>query len=320
MSLMLSMRIHKIWMYSFGLISILLVVTNCTVRDTSNLDKKAYTDDDPAFREKYTVKFGEEEKPIRYGYHYIVSTIPEGYRVRVFQPDKKILTEIKTYSTPDLTLLNGSFQSYWDDGSIRAQGNYQDGQKHGMWLESEPGRGKSALGLYEGESKEGEWTQLDTNGLIESIYTWKNGKLDGKFLLLDSTGQKINEGLYRSDSLVTELVKQTTIIKPSLQSCADKFSGDLNACTAASFDSTIYANLKYPSSARERKIEGTAIVQWDVLADGTASHLRVPQGLCDEIQSECIRVFQNIGKWKPAYQDGQPIKFTMSSPITFQLK
>jgi TonB family protein len=297
-----------------------MFMMNCTVPEGSTPDKKAYTDDDPSYRKKFTVDFEEGEKPIRYGYHYIVSTVPEGYRVRVFQPDKKVLTEMKTYSTPNLTLLHGSFQSNWDDGSIRAQGIYQYGRKHGMWVESEPGRGKSSSGLYDSELKDGEWTQLDTNGLIESIYTWKDGKLHGKFFLFDSTGQKINEGIYRSDTLVGELYKQPIVTKPYLRNCADNTIGDVNECTTNSLASTIYTNLKYPSQAREKKIEGTAIVQWDILPDGSVSNIRVPQGLSNEIEKECIRVFKLTGKWVPAYQDGKPVKFTMSVPISFRLQ
>ena len=320
MSLIPSLRNLRFWVNGVGCISALLFMISCSTPEASTADKKAYTEDDPSYRKKYMVEFEKGENPIRYGYHYIVSTIPEGYKVRVFQPDKKVLTEIKTYSTSNLTLLHGPFQSYWDDGSIRSQGIYQYGRKHGMWVESEPGRGKSSSGHYASELKDGEWTQLDTNGLIESIYTWKDGKLNGKFFLFDSTGQKKNEGIYQADTLVGELSKHPVIIKPYLRSCVDKLPGDVNECTASALASIVYTNLKYPKEAREHKIEGTAIVQWDVLADGTVSNIRVPQSLSNEIEKECIRVFKLTGRWVPASENGRPVKYTMSGPITFRLE
>jgi len=320
MRLFPSLGILKLWMYGLACTSGLMFMMACSTPEASTADKKSYADDDSAYRKKFAATFDEGESPIRYGYHYIVSTIPEGYRVRVYQPDKKVLTEIKTYSTPNLTMLHGPFQSFWDDGSIRSQGIYQYGRKVGMWVESEPGRGKSSSGVYAVELKDGQWTQLDTNGLIESIYTWKDGKLNGKFFLYDSTGQKVNEGIYQADTLVGELNKQPIITKPYLRSCADQLSGDVNACTASSLASSVYTNLKYPAVAREHKIEGTAIVQWDVLADGTVDNVRAPQGLCDEIEKECIRVFKLTGRWVPAYKDGKPVKFTMSGPISFRLQ
>ncbi len=282
-------------------------------------DKKAYTEDDPAYKKKFAAEFDPGEKPIRYGYYYIVSTVPEGYRVRVFHPEKKVLTEVKSYSTDNLTLLHGPYESYWDDGSIRAQGIYQFGRKHGNWVESQPGRGKSTSGLYDTERKEGEWTQLDTNGLIESIYTYHDNKLHGKFYLYDSAGKKINEGIYQNDTIVGELYKEPFITKPYLKGCQSVAGVNLDDCTAASLANTFKNNLKYPSVAKEKRIEGTAVVQWDVMPDGSVDHIRVPAALSDQIEKECRRVFKLVGKWVPAYKNGQPVKYTMSVPVQFYL-
>ena len=296
-----------------------LGLISCSTPESSMADKKAYTVNDPAYKNKFSVKFDSNEHPIRYGYHYIVSTIPEGYRVRVFHPDKKVLTEVKTYSTENLTLLHGPYQSYWDDGSIREQGIYQFGRKHGMWVDSQPGRGKSSSGFYDTERKEGEWTQLDTNGLIESLYTWHDNHLHGKFYLYDSTGKKINEGIYQNDTIVGELYKEPRITKPYLKGCQSEMGISLDDCTAASLATTFKNNLKYPSIAKEKRIEGIAVIQWEVLPDGTVDHVRVPQALSDQIEKECRRVFKLTGKWVPASKDGQPIKYTMSLPIQFYL-
>jgi antitoxin component YwqK of YwqJK toxin-antitoxin module len=55
------------------------------------------------------------------------------------------------------------------------------------WLECEPGKGKSSSGPYQNDMKEGMWTQLDTNGLVESVYTWHEGKKHGKYFEYDTT-------------------------------------------------------------------------------------------------------------------------------------
>jgi len=314
-----NLNLRTIFFSLLGCLSVVMLMTSCTVPEKVMADKQAYAEDDAAYRNKYTVHFDEGEKPIRYGYHYIVSTVPEGYRVRVFQPDMKVLTEEKTFSTPNLTLEHGPYKSFWDDGSIRSQGLYQYGRKHGLWVESEPGKGKSSCGMYVDEQKEGEWIQLDTNGLIESLYNWKDNKLHGKFYLYDSTGEKLNEGIYSNDTLQGELHNQPVITRPYLKSCKDIVNGDVNTCSEASLSSIIYTNLKYPSKARDKKIEGEAMIQWDILPDGTVSNIRVPQSLCDEIEKECIRVFKLTGRWVPAFKDGKPIKYTMSLPVKFIL-
>ncbi len=130
-----------------ALAGILALVTSCGTTTGGALgDKVNYASNDQEYRNKFSYTPEEGEKVLRYWYHYIVSKVDEGYKVRIFHPDKKVLTEERTYSTPALTLLHGPYKRYWDDGSIRDQGFYQFGRRHGGWLECEPGKGKSSSG------------------------------------------------------------------------------------------------------------------------------------------------------------------------------
>src|SRR4026208_211088 len=95
------------------------IFSSCTPSKSSLADKSNYTEDNDQYRKRYEIKFNDDEKPLRYGYYYIVSKVPEGFRVRVFHPEKKTLVEEKIYSTPALTLPHGFYESWWDDGSIR---------------------------------------------------------------------------------------------------------------------------------------------------------------------------------------------------------
>jgi TonB family protein len=303
-----------IWLLAMG--SILLA---CGVSEASLADKKRFEEEDGSYRNKFEFTPDSAEKVIRYGPYYIVSTMPDGYRVRVYHPEKRVLTEDCRYSTPALTLPHGECKRFWDDGSIREQGFYQYGRKHGIWLEAEPAKGKSYSGQYFNQRKEGEWTQLDTNGLIEAIFTWHDDQRHGKFYLFDSTGQKVNEGIYRADTLISELFKRPVFEKPYLKNCGESVFGNAYACTDYTLTQHVYANLRYPPSAKAMKMEGTALVQWDVLANGNVANLRVPQGLSNDIEAECLRVFRNMPAWMPARKDGRPVKYTMSIPINFKL-
>ncbi len=304
-------------------IIVLLALTglffSCTTTQASLADKKNYTEDKVEYKRKFEFKVDSGEKVIRYGYHYVVSTLPGIFKVRVFHPDVKILTEEKLYSTAALTLLHGEYKSWWDDGSIREQGFYQYGRKHGIWLEKEPGQGKSLSGDYFNQRKEGLWTQLDTNGMVESVHTWKDGKLHGKFFLYDAAGQKVNEGLYRNDTLIAELFKQPKIIKPFLKSCDNDLVSDVHACTDLVLPRYVYSELKYPPKAKQNKIEGSVIAQWDVAPDGSVRNIRVPQSLSNEIKEEVLEVLKKMPPWTPARKDGVPVKWTVTLPINFSL-
>ena len=306
--------------YYISLLFLLItgMITSCTTPEASLADKKNYTEDDDQYKRKFNITFEEDEKPLRYGYHYVVSSVPHGFKVRVFHPDKKVLIEEKMYSTSALTLLHGPYKSFWDDGYIRAQGHYLFGRKHGTWLECEPGKGKSSSGAYLNDKKEGIWTQLDTSGLIENVFTWQDGQRHGKFYEYDTSGQKTNEGIYRADTLISELFKRELVQRPYMKLCQVSLPQDVYSCTESTLLQEVYTKIKYPAKARQMKIEGAAMVQWDILADGTVRNLRVPQGLCDEIEAECRRVMEDLHAWVPATKGGNPVKYTMSLPIHFK--
>ncbi len=311
---------HGITMLSLsGLLIFSGLFFSCTTTQSSLADKKNYAETNDEFRRKHEFSADSAEKAIRYGYHYVVSTIPGAFKVRIFHPDQKVMTEEKHYSTSALTLLHGEYKSWWDDGSIREQGFYQFGRKHGIWLEKEPGQSKSVSGEYFNHRKEGIWTQLDTNGMVESVHIWQDGKRHGKFLLYDSAGQKVNEGLYRNDTLIAELFKQPKIVKPYLKNCERDLVMDLKACTDFLLPQFIYGQLKYPTIAKKNKVEGSVLAQWEVGSDGTIHNISVPQSLTNEIRDEVISVIKNMPAWSPATKDGVPVEYTYSLPINFSL-
>ena len=300
------------------LVFAVVTMLSCTATPASLADKENYSDSDDQYRKLYPVTFDPGEKPLRYGSYYIVSQVKDGYRVRVFHPEKKTLTEDKMYSTPALTLLHGSYNSWWDDGSIREQGIYQYGRKHSVWVESEPGKGKSVSGGYLNNRKEGLWTQLDSNGIVESVYTYVDGKRHGKFYLYDASGEKINEGLYGADTLIAELFKQPVITLPYPKSCID-YVDDKDECTEATLAHYISENLKYPSHARKMELQGIAYAQWDVTPEGEVVNIRIPASLSQEIEAEALKVIRNMPDWMPARKDGEPVRWTMSVPLNFKL-
>jgi TonB family protein len=66
-------------------------------------------------------------------------------------------------------------------------------------------------------------------------------------------------------------------------------------------------------------MEGTAVVQWDVMPNGKVAHIRVPQGLSDEMLEASLKAIQGMPDWVPAHKEGKPLKWTMSLSIPFSL-
>jgi TonB family protein len=78
-------------------------------------------------------------------------------------------------------------------------------------------------------------------------------------------------------------------------------------------------NIKYPASARERGIEGTVIVVFEIHTDGSIHNVEILRGIGGGADEEAVRVVQNAPNWEPGKQRGRAVKTRMRLPIRFKL-
>jgi protein TonB len=75
----------------------------------------------------------------------------------------------------------------------------------------------------------------------------------------------------------------------------------------------------FPTDAKAQRIEGYAIVAYDVTADGTVTNAEVvesvPPGVFDEAALTAVRGW----RFQPAVQNGEPIQFHLTSTVRFKL-
>jgi protein TonB len=296
----------------------LLLAASCVTPPSALENPRQYVDDKPAYKGRYAASFAPGEQPLRYGYYYIVSKRSTGFAVRVFHPDKKVLTGIESYSTPELNLLHGPCTRFWDDGSIREQGSYQFGRRHGLWLECQPESGKARSGMYLNDKRDGLWTQVDSAGQVEFTQMYLDGLRHGKYFKYDSTGAKVNEAIYRADTLVSSLFPLPGERLPILRECLDE--ADPPACTNARLREWMLKEMHFPQEARQAGLGGTVVMMWEVQADGRAGNLRIPHAVCDAFEDECRRIFDTLPPWAPGTIAGQPAKMTVTLPVKFSVR
>lgn len=81
----------------------------------------------------------------------------------------------------------------------------------------------------------------------------------------------------------------------------------------------LQANVKYPKSAEEKKIQGRVIVQFVVEKDGTPTEFNVVRSVDPDLDAEAVRVMKAMPKWKPGMQRGQAVRVKFTVPVTFKL-
>ena len=78
-------------------------------------------------------------------------------------------------------------------------------------------------------------------------------------------------------------------------------------------------NLRYPSGARARKVQGRVVTQFIVNADGTLSDLKVVESAEPSLDSEALRVLRMMPPWKAGQVDNKPCRTMVCIPIVFKL-
>lgn len=96
------------------------------------------------------------------------------------------------------------------------------------------------------------------------------------------------------------------------------------ACADKKMLEFIYANIQYPSIARENNIEGTVVIRFVVDKDGNVSDAEIIREIGGGCGDEALRIVKMMGKlpekWIPGKQRGRPVNVYFTLPVRFMLK
>lgn len=79
------------------------------------------------------------------------------------------------------------------------------------------------------------------------------------------------------------------------------------------------SNITYPKSAQTAGVEGTAIVEFVIAKNGKVKSATIKKGVNPEIDSEALRVVNNMPKWIPGENEGKKVEVNYVIPIRFAL-
>ncbi len=86
-------------------------------------------------------------------------------------------------------------------------------------------------------------------------------------------------------------------------------------------DISDYLNDKvtYPESAKENGVEGTTIVRFRVLADGSLAHFSVKKSTHPACDEAVINTLQNMPKWTPGMYNGKKVAMWREVSVDFSM-
>lgn len=81
----------------------------------------------------------------------------------------------------------------------------------------------------------------------------------------------------------------------------------------------VIKNFRYPEKAMDDGIQGSVIVKFEILKDGSIGNISIIRGVNADLDNEAIRIVNKIPNIKPAKVDGKNVKVSTILPITFKL-
>lgn len=82
----------------------------------------------------------------------------------------------------------------------------------------------------------------------------------------------------------------------------------------------IAANVKYPATAQEEKIQGTVILRFAIEKDGSIGKVIVQRSLSTDCDRAAVEAVRKLKKFAPGKQDGKPVAVWFTLPVRFALK
>jgi TonB family protein len=106
-----------------------------------------------------------------------------------------------------------------------------------------------------------------------------------------------------------EIPDRTTVVEPTFQAITKTIG----------LNEFLKEKLDYPTSAFRQGIEGTVVVKFNVLPEGTLSEIQVINSVCPEYDDAVIKAVKaSSGMWSPAMENGHPETMEKEVAVLFQ--
>ncbi len=107
---------------------------------------------------------------------------------------------------------------------------------------------------------------------------------------------------------------------PRFKGCMEKVKGRMGSCTTTKLLGFINDIIQYPTLARETNISGRVIAQFVVEKDGSVSNIKILRSPGGGLGAEAKRILEQLPKWIPGRQQGNPVRVRYIIPIVFKLE
>jgi len=141
-----------------------------------------------------------------------------------------------------------------------------------------------------------------------------NVQLEREVLAVDfSGGNKLNPNMNSPENKQnsTNANNDLYVVKEELPS----YPGGTDALKKYLMD-----NLRYPSEAKKKGIQGKVMVNFVINAAGAVTDVKIMRGVSSELDAEAMRLVSSVKGWKPASHNGEHLSTAVTMPVEFKIQ
>ncbi|MGB0526067.1 MAG: TonB family protein [Flammeovirgaceae bacterium] len=153
-------------------------------------------------------------------------------------------------------------------------------------------------GYYRNYDKVGAWTYHLPNGFLRHKEIYDNNKVNGTTYLLEN-----EQAMYHAKKINYTQIE----VKPRL------------AESQEALFRYIQKNLRYPTQAKRKGIQGKVIISFFVEKDGSLSNVQVAKRVHELLDAEALRLVKESPKWMQGKERGLSIRKKEFFPFNFKL-
>lgn len=107
---------------------------------------------------------------------------------------------------------------------------------------------------------------------------------------------------------------------PRFPGCEDKPKAEREMCSQTEMLTFIYTHITYPAAAREKKLQGTAVVNFVIGADGVIRNAKMVRDVENAFGDAVLETVAQMPKWIPGKKDGKNVAVEFNLPVKFKLE
>ena len=223
------------------------------------------------------------------------------------------------YKDDSLSIKEGAFTYYHDNGTKCREGVYKDNKYAGTWKVWHE-TGELQLEEYYDEEglKTGAWKSLYEDGSIDYEGTYVKDSLHGEWKWYFNNGQMSAREVYDNGELkeIEFWDENGNQIKGELQpDIMPEFPGGLDELFKF-----LGNEIVYPPKARKKDIEGKVYVRFTVYEDGSLGDFKLANSAHPLLDEEALRVTKKMPKWIPGKKHNRKVRIAYTLPFLFRLE